>query len=90
MGTAIFPKSEAWGSCSCGNMFWLLGMMFQPRCSLMRSAQVKIGTDVAASEFYTAEKKHYDLDFKNPSSPADTCLQGAAVRTQLFADAPAI
>lgn len=33
--------------------------------------QVKIGTDVAASEFYTAEKKHYDLDFKNPSSPAD-------------------
>ena len=32
---------------------------------------MKIGTDVAASEFYTAEKKHYDLDFKNPSSPAD-------------------
>ena len=37
----------------------------------MSPAQVKIGTDVAASEFYTAEKKHYDLDFKNPSSPAD-------------------
>lgn len=37
-------------------------------------AQVKIGTDVAASEFYTAEKKHYDLDFKNPSSPADAGL----------------
>ena len=35
------------------------------------SSEVKIGTDVAASEFYTAEKKHYDLDFKNPSSPAD-------------------
>lgn len=35
------------------------------------SDKVKIGTDVAASEFYTAEKKHYDLDFKNPSSPAE-------------------
>jgi len=35
------------------------------------SEKVKIGTDVAASEFYTAEKKHYDLDFKNPSSPAE-------------------
>ena len=34
----------------------------------LSQAQVKIGTDVAASEFYTAEKKHYDLDFKNPSS----------------------
>ena len=32
---------------------------------------MKIGTDVAASEFYSAEKKHYDLDFKNPSSPAE-------------------
>ena len=30
---------------------------------------MKIGTDVAASEFYTAEKQHYDLDFKNQSSP---------------------
>merc|ERR1719221_1355269 len=30
-------------------------------------AKVKIGTDVAASEFWVADKKHYDLDFKNPS-----------------------
>merc|ERR1712178_611372 len=32
-------------------------------------AKVKIGTDVAASEFYDAKTKKYDLDFKNPSSP---------------------
>jgi len=31
-------------------------------------AKVKIGTDVAASEFYIAETKKYDLDFKNPQS----------------------
>jgi enolase len=30
--------------------------------------KVKIGTDVAASEFYSAETKLYDLDFKNPDS----------------------
>merc|ERR1711988_641887 len=34
-------------------------------------AKVKIGTDVAASEFYNAETKLYDLDFKNPSSPPE-------------------
>merc|ERR1719388_418789 len=33
-------------------------------------AKVKIGTDVAASEFYVAESKMYDLDFKNPDSAA--------------------
>merc|ERR1712013_412694 len=31
--------------------------------------KVKIGTDVAASEFYNAETQKYDLDFKNPNSP---------------------
>merc|ERR1711920_466393 len=30
--------------------------------------KIKIGTDVAASEFYNAETKMYDLDFKNPDS----------------------
>lgn len=30
--------------------------------------KVKIGTDVAASEFYSGETKLYDLDFKNPDS----------------------
>lgn len=33
------------------------------------AGKVKIGTDVAASEFYSSETKKYDLDFKNPSSP---------------------
>jgi len=34
-------------------------------------AKVKIGTDVAASEFYNAETKLYDLDFKNKDSPPE-------------------
>jgi len=33
--------------------------------------KVKIGTDVAASEFYNSDTKLYDLDFKNADSPAD-------------------
>merc|ERR1712125_28258 len=32
-------------------------------------AKVKIGTDVAASEFYIADTKKYDLDFKHPDGP---------------------
>merc|ERR1712151_393744 len=31
--------------------------------------KTKIATDVAASEFYNAETKKYDMDFKNPQSP---------------------
>merc|ERR1712137_1469632 len=34
-------------------------------------AKVKIGTDVAASEFYDKETKKYDLDFKNPDGSAE-------------------
>jgi enolase len=35
-------------------------------------AKVKVGTDVAASEFYVPDTKKYNLDFKNDnSSPAD-------------------
>merc|ERR1719395_41955 len=34
-------------------------------------SKVKIGTDVAASEFYVAETKKYDLDFKNENSPPE-------------------
>merc|ERR1712139_656640 len=40
-------------------------------------AKVKIGTDVAASEFYDAKTKKYDLDFKNPQSPASMKKTGA-------------
>merc|ERR1712070_218162 len=36
------------------------------------AAKVKIGTDVAASEFFIDGK--YDLDFKNPSSPPEMKL----------------
>lgn len=32
--------------------------------------KIKIATDVAASEFYDATTKKYDLDFKNPASAA--------------------
>merc|ERR1719238_1291716 len=39
--------------------------------------KVKIGTDVAASEFYNAETKKYDLDFKNPESPDSMKKTGA-------------
>jgi len=40
--------------------------------------KVKIGTDVAASEFYSAETKRYDLDFKNPSGSSDDMKKSAA------------
>jgi len=33
--------------------------------------KVKIGTDVAAAEFYDEKTKLYDLDFKNPESSAE-------------------
>jgi enolase len=33
--------------------------------------KVRIATDVAASEFYVADTKLYDLDFKNPDSPPE-------------------
>ena len=32
------------------------------------TGKVKIGMDVAASEFWLDDKKKYDLDFKNPES----------------------
>merc|ERR1712176_1285902 len=40
-------------------------------------AKVKIGTDVAASEFYVAETGKYDLDFKNPNSAPEMKKSGA-------------
>ena len=38
-------------------------------CSTLRR-EVKLGTDVAASEFYDADAKTYNLDFKNPGGAA--------------------
>jgi len=40
------------------------------------AGKVKIGTDVAASEFYNADTKLYDLDFKNPNSPDSMKMTG--------------
>jgi len=39
--------------------------------------KVKIATDVAASEFYNAETKKYDLDFKNPAGSPDSMKKSA-------------
>merc|ERR1712232_391517 len=40
-------------------------------------AKVKIGTDVAASEFWIPEIGKYDLDFKNPNSAPEMKKTGA-------------
>ena len=39
--------------------------------------KVKIGLDVASSEFYKADEKKYDLDFKNPNSDQSKWITGA-------------
>jgi enolase len=39
--------------------------------------KVKIGTDVAASEFYNADTKKYDLDFKHPEGSPDSMKKTA-------------
>jgi len=39
--------------------------------------KIKIATDVAASEFYDAKTKLYDLDFKNDKSPPEMKKTGA-------------
>eukprot|EP00746_Dinoflagellata_sp_MGD_P148984 gnl/MRDRNA2_/MRDRNA2_81103_c0_seq1.p1 gnl/MRDRNA2_/MRDRNA2_81103_c0~~gnl/MRDRNA2_/MRDRNA2_81103_c0_seq1.p1 ORF type:complete len:791 (+),score=208.15 gnl/MRDRNA2_/MRDRNA2_81103_c0_seq1:86-2458(+) len=41
------------------------------------ASKVKIGTDVAASEFYVPETGKYDLDFKNPSGSPDSMKKTA-------------
>eukprot|EP01054_Gregarina_sp_Poly1_P004495 Gregarina_sp_Poly_1__4494@NODE_2415_length_2161_cov_2578_892550_g1536_i0_p1_GENE_NODE_2415_length_2161_cov_2578_892550_g1536_i0NODE_2415_length_2161_cov_2578_892550_g1536_i0_p1_ORF_typecomplete_len446_score78_52Enolase_C/PF00113_22/1_5e134Enolase_N/PF03952_16/9e59MR_MLE_C/PF13378_6/7_3e06MAAL_C/PF07476_11/0_0073DUF5010/PF16402_5/0_0095CDK2AP/PF09806_9/0_37MR_MLE_N/PF02746_16/0_29MR_MLE_N/PF02746_16/4_8e03_NODE_2415_length_2161_cov_2578_892550_g1536_i02701607 len=38
--------------------------------------KVKIGTDIAASEFYKGDGKKYDLDFKNPNSDKTAWITG--------------
>mmetsp|Transcript_11274 Transcript_11274/g.22772 ORF Transcript_11274/g.22772 Transcript_11274/m.22772 type:complete len:441 (-) Transcript_11274:503-1825(-) len=42
--------------------------------------KVKMGMDVAASEFWKEDKKVYDLDFKNENSDGSQCLDGDALR----------
>merc|ERR1712216_479212 len=48
-------------------------------------AKVKIGTDVAASEFWMPEIKKYDLDFKNPQS-SDAMKKTGAEMCQYYLD----
>merc|ERR1719473_902372 len=45
--------------------------------------KVKIATDVAASEFYNADTKMYDLDFKNKDSPPEM-KKTAAQLTEVY------
>lgn len=40
------------------------------------TGKVKIGMDVAASEFWLAEKKVYDLDFKTEGNDGSQCKTG--------------
>merc|ERR1712070_86928 len=42
------------------------------------AAKIKIGTDVAASEFFVKETGKYDLDFKNPGGSAPEMKKTAA------------
>merc|ERR1719291_1590540 len=42
------------------------------------AAKVKIGTDVAASEFYDDKTKRYDLDFKHPTGSPDSMRKTAS------------
>ena len=49
------------------------------------AGKVKIGTDVAASEFFDAATKKYDLDFKNPDRSDDTMKKTAAEMRDYYA-----
>lgn len=43
------------------------------------TGKIKLGMDVAASEFWKDDKKVYDLDFKNPNNDGSQCLSGEAL-----------
>lgn len=40
------------------------------------TGKIKVGMDVAASEFWKDDTKMYDLDFKNPNNDGSQCLSG--------------
>eukprot|EP00761_Pharyngomonas_kirbyi_P011501 gb/GECH01011526.1/.p1 GENE.gb/GECH01011526.1/~~gb/GECH01011526.1/.p1 ORF type:complete len:435 (+),score=129.51 gb/GECH01011526.1/:1-1305(+) len=40
------------------------------------TGKIKLGMDVAASEFYLSDKNVYDLDFKNPNNDGKHCVSG--------------
>lgn len=43
------------------------------------TGKIKVGMDVAASEFWKDDKKMYDLDFKTPANDGSQCLSGEAL-----------
>ena len=45
-------------------------------CPTRHAGKVKIGMDVAASEFWKDEKKVYDLDFKTEMNDGTQCKTG--------------
>mmetsp|Transcript_59179 Transcript_59179/g.120636 ORF Transcript_59179/g.120636 Transcript_59179/m.120636 type:complete len:1040 (-) Transcript_59179:133-3252(-) len=47
-------------------------------------AKVKIGTDVAASEFYIPDTKKYDLDFKNPGGSPDSMKKTSSEMVEYY------
>merc|ERR1719352_617612 len=47
------------------------------------TGKVKIGMDVAASEFWKDDKKMYDLDFKTEDNDGSQCLTGEKL-TELY------
>ena len=50
------------------------------------TGKVKIGMDVAASEFWLEEKKVYDLDFKTENNDASMCKTGEALFEDVYKD----
>ena len=40
------------------------------------TGKIKVGMDVAASEFWLEDKKKYDLDFKTPDNDGSKCVSG--------------
>jgi enolase len=48
--------------------------------------KVKLATDVAASEFYDAKTKKYDLDFKNPAGSPDSMKKTGDEMIQYYCD----
>merc|ERR1719440_252385 len=50
------------------------------------SDKVKFATDVAASEFYIADTKKYDLDFKNPDGSPDSMKKTGDEMIELYSN----
>eukprot|EP01053_Blabericola_migrator_P005731 Blabericola_migrator_1__5730@NODE_2904_length_2221_cov_919_335655_g1823_i0_p1_GENE_NODE_2904_length_2221_cov_919_335655_g1823_i0NODE_2904_length_2221_cov_919_335655_g1823_i0_p1_ORF_typecomplete_len447_score119_99Enolase_C/PF00113_22/3_3e134Enolase_N/PF03952_16/1_1e61MR_MLE_C/PF13378_6/1_1e05MAAL_C/PF07476_11/0_00096MR_MLE_N/PF02746_16/0_005DUF5010/PF16402_5/0_11DUF4848/PF16140_5/6_3e02DUF4848/PF16140_5/1_1_NODE_2904_length_2221_cov_919_335655_g1823_i01031443 len=58
------------------NHFDALDLLTEAIKAAGHEGKVKIGTDIAASEFYKGDEKKYDLDFKNPNSDKSKWITG--------------